>query len=272
MRTLRLGSENDDVRLWEAFLRGKELFFEEADGKFDSATHEATKEFQSSNGLVGDGVVGPMTWAKAIQQGVDVVEDDDLTEASPNWPPKPAFGPLDYQDRQNVFTPFHFSPAGVAGNPEAIRIHGDWVSQNIVKVEVPQLAGIRGTGGRTEFHFHRLVQHQLAGLFALWERDGLLDLVKSWAGSWVPRFVRGSRTYLSNHSFGSAFDINAPWNGLGRTPALVGKTGSVRKLVPAANRLGFYWGGHFKRPDGMHFEVAQTMSKQQVEEVLSNPY
>jgi hypothetical protein len=38
---------------------------------------------------------------------------------------------------------------------------------------------------------------------------------------------------------------------------LVGEKGSVRELVPIANRWGFYWGGHYNgRPDGMHFEVA----------------
>ena len=62
---------------------------------------------------------------------------------------------------------------------------------------------------------------------------------------------------LSNHAFGTAFDINVPFNPLGARPALIGKQGSVRELVPIANEHGFFWGGHFgKRPDGMHFEVA----------------
>ncbi len=80
----------------------------------------------------------------------------------------------------------------------------------------------------------------------------------NWAGSYVPRFIRGSRTTLSNHAFGTAFDINTRENALGAIPALVGKHGSVRKLVPLANQHGFYWGGHFKsRKDGMHFEIAE---------------
>ena len=45
---------------------------------------------------------------------------------------------------------------------------------------------------------------------------------------------------------------------LGTTPALVGRKGSVRELVEIANANGFYWGGHFTRKDGMHFEVAQV--------------
>lgn len=75
----------------------------------------------------------------------------------------------------------------------------------------------------------------------------------------MPRFVRGSRTTLSNHSWGTAFDINYAWNCLGALPALRGEKGSVRELVPIAHRHGFYWGGHFSRRDGMHFEVARVL-------------
>ena len=56
----------------------------------------------------------------------------------------------------------------------------------------------------------------------------------------MPRFVRGSTTSLSNHAFGSAFDINVPFNRLGARPALVGQKGSVRRLVKTAHRHGFY--------------------------------
>lgn len=87
---------------------------------------------------------------------------------------------------------------------------------------------------------------------------GLGDRVLSFAGSWVPRFVRGSTTNLSNHAYGSAIDINVPWNQLSTVPALKGKRGSVRELVPIANECGLYWGGHFNRADGMHFELARV--------------
>ncbi len=65
---------------------------------------------------------------------------------------------------------------------------------------------------------------------------------------------------LSNHAYGTAFDINAAQNGLGVEPAAIGKRGCVRELVPLANRHGFFWGGHFsKRKDGMHFEVGKLL-------------
>lgn len=96
-------------------------------------------------------------------------------------------------------------------------------------------------------------------MWAAWEQVGLLAHVLSYAGSFEPRFQRGSTT-LSNHAFGTAFDINEPQNKMGTMPALVGKPGGVRELVTIANEHGFFWGGHFKkRPDGMHFEVARLL-------------
>ncbi len=76
-------------------------------------------------------------------------------------------------------------------------------------------------------------------------------------GAFNPRLIRGSATNLSCHAWGIAIDINVPWNGLGIVPSLKGQKGSVRELVKIANRLGFYWGGHFGRKDGMHFEIAK---------------
>jgi hypothetical protein len=124
-------------------------------------------------------------------------------------------------------------------------------------VPIPQLRKALGPSAPQGMRFHRKAAAQLAGLWSEWESSGLLDRVISYQGSFVPRFIRGSTSVLSNHAFGSAFDINAPENGLGVRPALVGQRGAVRELVPAAHRWGFYWGGHFgSRPDGMHFEVA----------------
>jgi hypothetical protein len=162
--------------------------------------------------------------------------------------------------RQTVFGSFRFVAAPQPGNPEAIRILGDWEAKNIVKVEIPQLRGIEGLHRDGVIRFHRLGVEQLRALWAAWEKANLLRLINTYAGSYVPRFIRGSRSVLSNHAFGSAFDINAAWNGLGKTPPLSGRAGSVRELVPLANEHGFYWGGHFaNRLDGMHFEIARLL-------------
>ena len=90
----------------------------------------------------------------------------------------------------------------------------------------------------------------------------------------MPRYKRGQAPHpntamashkssdtsaLSNHSFGSAFDISTTWNWLGDTPAQCGRKGSVRELVESANAAGFYWGGYYSgRKDGMHSEFTEV--------------
>ena len=181
---------------------------------------------------------------------------EDLDE---RWPIPPNFNPPSQKTREDLFGRFSFIPASIPSNPECIRITDSWVSKNMVTVVVPQLQGVQGGPIRNSILFHRKGADQLTALFKAWEDAGLLLLVKSWGGSYAPRFIRGSRTILSNHAFGTAFDINVAWNYLGAVPALAGKEGSVRKLVPLANEHGFYWGGHFPRKDGMHFELAKIL-------------
>lgn len=259
----------EDVELWENFLRGRGFYWLEVDGRFDPGTEDATRDYQGSSGLDPDGEVGRLTYAAALRDGFNPLEDASVEEGGPNWPPPPDFGPLGGDDaKAAVFGRFQYRPAGVAGNPEAVTVLGTWYQDNVVQVEVPQLAGVEGTAGRSKFPFHRLAAAQLSGFFQAAEKAGMRDLILTWGGSYSARFIRGSRTVLSNHSFGSAFDINVPWNYLGSEPALVGRRGSVRRLVPIANRLGFYWGGHFKRRDGMHFEIAKLMSEDEVNRVL----
>ena len=107
--------------------------------------------------------------------------------------------------------------------------------------------------------WHKYGQDQLVKFFERLEKENLHSHILSFAGAFYPRYVRGSRTNLSNHSWGTAFDINVPYNGLNKIPALVGQKGSVREIVPIANEYGFYWGGHFARRDGMHFEIAKIV-------------
>lgn len=190
---------------------------------------------------------------------------DDFDKGGPGWPPAPSdLRAPSLEDRQRLFGAFVYAPAPVDKNPEAIQIKGSWVQDNIVSVEVPQLKGVPGAGSGKVL-FHKALVPQLLGLFKAWEDAELLHLVKTWGGSWAPRFIRGSRTSLSDHAWASAFDINVAWNGLGVRPPLVGQEGSVRELVPLANKYGAFWGGHYRsRLDGMHFGFAKILSEEAV--------
>jgi hypothetical protein len=267
MYTLRLKSPHagksdykDAVEAWQNFLIGRD-FDIKADGYFGSATEKATKEFQSQNGLTPDGKAGNSTLGLAMSKGLELVDDDPdpidgIPESSPLFPPPPTnIGPKTNADREQFFGHFAHVHAPTPSMPERIRITDGWSTRNVHKVLIPQLVGINGAPDSGNVYFHDKVAAPVQALFAAWETAGLMHLVLGWAGSFVPRYIKGSRTILSNHAFAAAFDINVPWNGLGARPALVGRKGSVRLLVPLANQHGFYWGGHYKkRKDGMHFE------------------
>lgn len=257
LKLIRINSKGPLVTNWQFFLIGQGLFEGVADGLFDEEVKDATIEFQKRHGLQPDGIVGNKTFGQAMMLGFAGAVDTRTDKSGPDWPPRPNFKPIvGNAERQKVFGKFEFIPAPLPNNPENIRIIDDWESKNIVTVSIPQLTPIKGSG---KVRFHKLGATQLIKLWADWENAGLMPLVLTWAGSFVPRFVRGSRTNLSNHSFGSAFDINVAWNLLGAVPALVGQKGCVRELVPIAHENGFYWGGHFTRLDGMHFEIARIL-------------
>lgn len=171
---------------------------------------------------------------------------------------KPPFKPLvSTAERQRIFGKFDY----VANSDGTIRILGGWANTNVVRVHIPQLEGVEGAPNNCVVYFHKLGAEQLKALFEEWDAEGLIDRVLTWGGSFVPRMIRGSKTALSNHAFGTAFDINAAWNGLGKEPAATGQKGSVVELVEIAHKHGFYWGANFTRKDGMHFEIAVLQSE-----------
>lgn len=261
MRVLRLGANGLAVRRWQWFLLGQGFYKGAADGAFGPKTDEATRAFQSRWRLEVDGVVGNQCYGQAMLLGFDAVRDQDPSQSGPNFPAPPAFGPLvGNAERQSIFGRYEFEAAPLPHDPDAVRVLGDWEQENIVWVNVPQLAGFKNAKRNGDIQFHRLAAPQLLRLWQAWADASLLPHVQTFEGSYVPRFVRGSRTVLSNHAFGSAFDVNRLWNKLGAVPALAGREGSVRELVAIANQNGFYWGGHFRnRLDGMHFEVARVL-------------
>lgn len=248
-----------------------------ADGDFGSITDQQVRFFQASENLVVDGWVGELTWA-ALEEALQAAEGEDPERWAwlprprpepPQAPPRPDFDPIRGNvGRHKIFGYFKYAPAPTAANPEAIQFLDDWPDRNIVTVEIPQLRLIPGIAHKGRMvgkgppsgmvSVHYMVAEQLKELWQAWEDAGLLDRVITWAGLWAPRFIRGSKSVLSNHAFATAFDINAPWNGLNREPAKVGEKGSVWELVELAHKHGFYWGGHFSRKDGMHFEVAKV--------------
>ena len=74
------------------------------------------------------------------------------------------------------------------------------------------------------------------------------------------REIRGSSTNLSNHSSGTAIDLNATKHPLGKVGTFpIEKVPMIRAL---AKKYGCIWGGDYRnRKDEMHFEIALTPAK-----------
>jgi hypothetical protein len=79
---------------------------------------------------------------------------------------------------------------------------------------------------------------------------GLGDQLRTWDGCFQIRRKRGGAA-PSLHSWGLAIDINAAWNGFGKPPTM------SPELVRAFTDAGFDWGGTWRSPDGMHFQLAK---------------
>lgn len=82
-------------------------------------------------------------------------------------------------------------------------------------------------------------------------------IVKGHSWGHNPRPVRGYTNVWSEHATGTAFDFNAPKNGLG-TPitrsfsnAQIARIRQIIRDTKGAAR----WGGEWSRPDGMHIEL-----------------
>jgi hypothetical protein len=245
------GSTGPEVERWQLFLRG--LMHNSnvvVSGIFDDITDAETKKFQSDNNLTADGIVGPGTLKASYKYEYPEAYSAVIDHQNPG------IKNLSFIERQKLFGYFSYIPAPTPDNPEGIRITDGWAVNNIKSVVIPQLVGVQGASRSGVVQAHTKIANQIVALFQAWEDAGLKDRIITWGGLWVPRFIRGSRSSLSNHSWGTAFDINAQWNGLGVKPADVGKKGSVKELVSIAVDHGFYWGGWFpNRPDGMHFEA-----------------
>jgi len=74
------------------------------------------------------------------------------------------------------------------------------------------------------------------------------------------RMVRGTTDKLSNHSSGTAIDLNASKHPLGKVGTF--EAGKVPMIRALAKKYGLTWGGDYKnRKDEMHFEIALSPEK-----------
>lgn len=283
MFTLARGSINvaAEVQRWQFFLRRMGISqVGNIDADFGMKTETGTKMFQGQHGLSPTGKVTSGTLLKAQTLGYTILPDDYYAQrAGPSFPPAPTnLASPSNQFRNDKFTCFKFLQRAKAQriDPDEVVIKGncsdtepDWTHAHIVELSIPQMRFVVGFSG--SMTCHSVAAPIWTALFKKWEQDDLLHLIMTYQGCFNPRYKRDASpsasghgilksvdvSALSNHAFGSAFDVNDDQNTFGGVPAFCGKKGSVRELVASANALGVYWGGHFGKQDGMHFEVAK---------------
>ena len=151
------------------------------------------------------------------------------------------------------------------GKGKVLEIDEDWIEDNIVSVDIPQLKSIAtGTGALVDkVSFHRCGIDQLRGALTEIQEKGLLNRILIWNRAFVTakddQTARFRETPTS-HFLGLAFDMNLTYNPPIRTTAQeVNKgVGSVLEIVPIFEKYGFTWGGN--RPgsrlrEPAHFEL-----------------
>lgn len=143
---------------------------------------------------------------------------------------------------KEVLGEFSYRPA--AGR--AVDLDPNWLAENIVTVEIPEL-------GR--FRCHRLVVPFLRSAIGQIRDEDLASVIsyrdfQAAGGCFNARLMAGGENgyILSRHAWGGAVDINPSSNPFGQPPTLDPRVGEILR------QWGFAWGATWTVPDGMHFE------------------
>lgn len=163
---------------------------------------------------------------------------------------EPATASLVGDDAATVaaFAPFTFR-RGAGGR---IAVDPAWEAEYIVTTDVPILGEVR---------CHRLLIPQLTAALQHLVDEGLAPLLDpgDYGGCYVPRHIDWNHdASLSMHAWGVALDVNVATNGLGAVPQI------DPRVVEAFTSRGFTWGGDWKRPDGMHFELHRLLTPEEL--------
>ena len=103
----------------------------------------------------------------------------------------------------------------------------------------------------SKIYCHKKLPEYLMHAFNLILLRGLKEQVKTWDGCYNVRTTRGGMSW-SIHSWALAVDINAKDNPFRVKPKM------SPELV-ACFDTWFDWGGNFKTPDGMHFQLKKEL-------------
>jgi hypothetical protein len=154
------------------------------------------------------------------------------------------------------FGQFHYRD--LAGG--RIEVDPQWIANNIVTITLPGLNQRVQVNKAAAANFIQAFNYIKNGTATInGKQVPLLSLIKTMDGTFVTRHVNwgGPTTGLSNHSWGTAIDINASNHYVGLRIDANSTTDPNAILWRAAFQpAGFSWGNRYNvGPDSMHFEL-----------------
>lgn len=136
-----------------------------------------------------------------------------------------------------------------------IQIDPKWIAQNIVTITLPGLnckVQVHKDAAPNFIQAFTLIKNGTATING--KTVSLLSLVKTMNGTFVPRHVMwDSSRGLSNHSWGTAIDINASNHLRYVNPAKEPNDPNLILWQKAFQPAGFSWGNRYS--DSMHYEI-----------------
>ncbi|QGT99927.1 hypothetical protein SYNTR_1334 [Candidatus Syntrophocurvum alkaliphilum] len=261
-QTLSIGSRGEAVSALQDDLTRQGFNTYGVDGIFGQNTHNAVENFQRAKGIQADGIVGPQT-KLALQEEV---AKSNAYRAS-----------LTYNANTNNNTNTTVSRGSrtdIHRYPHLSKVNGEfgqfryrslqggrieidpvWVQENIVTITLPGLnrqVQVHKNAAPNFIHAFTLIKKGTANING--REVPLLSLIETMDGTWVPRHVMWNPSRgLSNHSWGTAIDINAAGNLRYVCPTNEPNHPNLILWEKAFKPAGFSWGNRFN--DAMHYEI-----------------
>ncbi|MEN6326396.1 MAG: M15 family metallopeptidase, partial [Syntrophomonas sp.] len=150
-----------------------------------------------------------------------------------------------------IYGQFHYRETGGG----RIEIDPAWIAQNIVTITLPGLNQKVQVHKEAADHFIQAFNYIKNGTAIINGKEvPLLNLIRSMNGTWVARHVNWNpERGLSNHSWGTAMDINASNHFRYIDPSEEPNDPNLILWEKAFKPAGFSWGNSYA--DSMHFEL-----------------